>query len=172
MTTINSANEILSGLIGLPLTRTTRAANMECLKFGTYLKTFSDNEAYNIGQYGIHLQCSWRITNDNEIIVANDDLYEPINEDAEYDENFDWDLIMGNLRDIKMERLISENELYVISAQADVFGGLEIHFENSMKLTVFPNATRKSDYTEYWRLMDNINEESRHLVSLSIGFRN
>jgi hypothetical protein len=167
---LNSVNKTLSDIVGLPLARTTRTVDMECIKFGTLLKPLINKDIVNVGLYGIHLQCPWRITDSNGIIVANNDLYEPVNEDAEYDEDFDWDIIMGNLRDVKMESVISKNELYVMSAQADIFGGLEILFENSMKLSVFPNATRKSEYTEFWRLLDNRNEKSKHLVSLSTGF--
>ena len=76
-------NQILLALVGLPLTRTTRAANMECLKFGTLFQTDKNGETYNVGELELHLQCPWRLANDNEIIVGNGDLYEQADEGSQ-----------------------------------------------------------------------------------------
>jgi hypothetical protein len=162
-------NKILLDLIGLPLTRTTRAANMECLKFGTVYRADKDGKDYNVGEFALHLQCPWRMTNENEIIVGSNDLYEQADEQAEYDENFNWEKLNSNLRDVKLDKFINENKLSIISATADKFGGLDIGFDKNVKLTVFPNISSKAD-NEYWRIIDFRDEKSKHLESRSTGF--
>lgn len=162
-------NQILKDLIGLPLTRTTRAADMECLKFGTLHLPSMDGDILNYGEFGLHLQCPWRFTSEKEIIVGSADLFEQKDETAEYVENFDWDVKSGNLRDVKLLNFISEKSLIVKSVNADKYGGLQIEFDNHILLTVFPVVSSKA-YNEYWRLMDNKDETKSHYLSTSEGF--
>ncbi|MCW3105546.1 MAG: Uncharacterized protein JWQ09_52 [Segetibacter sp.] len=163
-------NKILSDLIGLPLTRTTRAANIECLKFGSVYRTDKDGGKNNIGEFALHLTCPWRLTNETHIIVGSDDLYQQADETAEYDEDYNYHEFNANLRDVKLDKLINENKLSIVSANADKYGGLEICFDNNIKLTVFPDLTSKAD-NEYWRLIDFRNERSKHLESWSTGYK-
>lgn len=154
----------LGKLVGLEVTRTTRAANMECLKFGTLVTTLRNGEKANIGEFGLHLQCAWRITNQSEILTGDLDLYDQPNEFADYDENFNWDTTNGNLRDIRLTNILKENKLVVKGVEADNFGGFDILFENNMRLSVFPNVSNKSEHNELWRLMDNRKYGKRHFV--------
>jgi hypothetical protein len=162
-------NKILQDIIGLPLTRTTRAANMECLKFGTLYLKDREGQTWNYGEFGLHLQCPWRLTNDKEIIVGSNDLYEQADETADYDENFDWEEFKANLRDVKLDKFISDNKHIVKSAIADKFGGLQIVFDSNVVLTVFPVIASKAD-NEYWRLLDNRDETKNHYVSKTTGY--
>ncbi len=162
-------NQILKDLIGLPLTRTTRAADMECLKFGTQIRLNKEGDLLNYGEFGLHLQCPWRFTNEKGIIVGSADLFEQVDENAEYTENFDWDIKGGNLRDVKLWDLIAEKAHIVKSVNADKYGGLQIDFESNIVLTVFSTISSKS-YNEYWRLMDNKDESKSHYISTSNGF--
>ena len=43
---------------------------MECLKFGIVYRTDKDGKQNNVGEFALHLQCPWRLTNENEIIVG------------------------------------------------------------------------------------------------------
>ena len=142
---------------------------MECLKFGTLYCEDDDGDTWNYGELGLHLQCPWRFTNDNEIIVGSNDLYEQADETAEYDENFNWDDSNANLRDVKLNRFIADRNHIIKSAIADKFGGLEIYFDSNVLLTVFPVITSKADH-EYWRLLDNRDETKNHYLSTSIGY--
>jgi hypothetical protein len=167
---VEKINTVLQNLIGLPLTRTTRAAGTECLKFGTLYRKNRKGHTYQIGELGLHLQCPWRLSNDIEIIVGSDDVYEPADETAGYDEHFAWDESNANLRDIKLDHFISERKHIVKSAIADKFGGLKIIFDNDIVLTVFPTSTCKAQMSEYWRLLDNRDETKNHYVSQSTGY--
>lgn len=162
-------NKILQEIIGLPLTRTTRPANMECLKFGTLYLKDREGQTWNYGEFGLHLQCPWRLTNDKEIIVGSNDLYQQADETADYNENFNWEEFKANLRDVKLDKFISHNKHIVKSAIADKFGGLQIVFDSNVVLTVFPVIASKAD-NEYWRLLDNRDETKNHYVSKSTGY--
>ncbi len=65
----------LSKIIGLQLTKSTRSSQLECLKFGIYEKIFRDG-VYNLGEFGLHLQTTWRFIQNNIILVASEDLFE------------------------------------------------------------------------------------------------
>lgn len=154
----------LQQLVGLRLTTTTRAANMECLKFGTLLDTNKAGQEIEIGEFALHLQCPWRFTSETKIVIGSLDLYEPVDENAEYDEHFDWDKPNGNLRDFKLQELIKTHELTAISVVADTFGSFEIVFSNGIKLSVFPAYSKVDQYSEYWRLLTNKASNKSHFV--------
>ena len=151
----------LAQTVGLQLTRTTRAANMECLKFGTHLSDDKDDGPLNIGEFGIHLQCPWRITKGKNILVGSYDVYEQADQGVKYDPNFNWDRPNVNLRDKKINELIETNKLSVEKIETDDFGGFEIVFNDDIKLTTFPVTSLKD---EYWRLLDNRPTKAKHFV--------
>jgi len=161
--------ECLQQLIGLQLTYTTRAANMECFKFGHLLSTDNNNKQINIGEIALHLQCPWRLTNDIQILVADNDLFEQENPNAEYDEDFEWDKKMGNLRDIKLDKILKIEGLIVVAILTDNFGGFEIAFNDKIKLTAFPNLSSKAEGNEFWRLIDNRTLSKKHFVVTTNG---
>ena len=159
----------LQQLIGLQLTATTRAANMECLKFGHLLETNKSGKQIQIGEFALHLQCPWRFTNEAKILIGSLDLYEPVDENAEYDEHFDWDRPNENLRDFKLLELITTQDLTTVSVVADSFGGLEISFINSIRLSIFPAYSKVDQYSEHWRLLTNKATNKNHFVVGGFG---
>jgi len=156
----------LQQLIGLEFTRTTRVANMECLHFGTILRKNHKGIERQIGEFGIHLQCPWRITKGNGLLVGSDDVWEQPDENADYDENFNWDVQGGNLRDVRMAAFFNSGKYVVQSVKVDDFGGFELSFNDDVKLTVFPASSSKS---EDWRLLDNRDENKHHFVVGTLG---
>jgi len=167
---LKDVNDFLKSLVGLSFTHTTRAANMECLKFGT-LFIEKNGKNLNIGLFALHLQTSWRIVDKSGLIVGSDDLYERADESDEYDENYDYYEFNANLRDIKLSKLIKKRKLIIVSAKADKYGSLKISFNKNIKLVVFPTSTTKA-YTEYWRILDFRKgyKKSKHLVSGTKSF--
>jgi hypothetical protein len=156
-------------LIGLRLTKTTRAAAMESLKFGHLLQVDKLGEEFEIGEFALHLQCPWRFTNDTKILVGSNDLFEPTHENAEFDESFDWDTPNGNLRDFKLHEIISTKDLIVNSIVADDYGGFELLFDSNIKLYVFPADSKVGEYSEFWRLLDNRPINKGHFVVSNSG---
>ena len=117
----------LEQLVGLELTRTTRAGATECIKFGIlYGVVDRSGIERQIGKFGIHLQCPWRITQGDILLVGSDDVVEQPDETAEYDEFFDWDVQMGNLRDVRMANFLNSGKYIVESVDSDDFGGFEL----------------------------------------------
>ena len=154
----------LSILKGLELAAASRAANMIYLKFGklTYI-----GKRGIIGEYGLHLQIPWRFANEFAVIVGDGDMYEHINEDGKYYEDYDWDE-EGNLCDFKIQTLIIPNRHKVMDIVADNYGGFEILFSSNIKLSVFPNLTANHEYSEFWRLLYP-DREKNHFVIGSFG---
>ena len=148
----------LNPLIGLQLTRTTRAANMECLKFGLKEQESIKSRIVNVGEYGLHIQCDWRIIKENEIIVGSRDLFEP---STTIQDSHEFDYEKGNLRDKKIRNLINKNRLIVKSIISDNFGGLKIEFLNNYLIEIIPMTTTED---EYWRLLNNKNEKEKHFI--------
>ena len=157
----------LSVIIGLSFTRTTRAANMECIKFGDKIAT-DKSGSFNIGLYALHLQCPWRIVSKNKLLIGSQDVYEPINEIKPGDD-FDWEQIGQNLRDNKLEHFLKDVIWKVNNVTADEYGGLDIDFGDDVRLQIFPALSKKDQYSEYWRLLDHTQEESIHTVVGSFG---
>ena len=137
---------------------------MECLKFGHLLEITKAGQQNQIGEFALHLQCPWRFTTETEILIGSLDLYEPVYENADYDEHFDWDKPNGNLRDFKLQQLIKTQNLTVISVVADGFGGFEVLFDNGIKLTVFPAYSKVDQYSEHWRFLTNKETNKNHFV--------
>lgn len=159
-------HNILSELTGLPLSRQTRAANIQCFLFGE-LTIVSDKKS--VGEFALHLQSPWRLTSATGIIAGSGDLYQQADQTAAYDPDFEWDQFNANLRDIKLEKLLAENKLVVTSAKADAFGGLTLEFNHHISLTVFTDVSAEGE-NEYWRLIDFRHQKSVHYESWSTGY--
>jgi len=48
---------------------------MECLKFGIIYRTDKGGKEYNVGEFALHIQCHWRLTNE---IIVDVNLYNKI----------------------------------------------------------------------------------------------
>lgn len=132
----------LQKLVGLELTSSSRAADMECLKFGDM-------------EYALHLQCPWRFTLNGEILVGDQDFYE--SEDSEG---------AANLRDHRLQDVIFRKPK-VTSVSVDKVGRLELAFELGFHLSIFPNESQNGEERESWRLLNY--KEKRHLVMSTTG---
>ena len=165
---MQEVNKLLEKLIGLRITHTNRVVDMQCFTIGTFNLADSKNQINIENEFSLHIQAPWRFTNESQILIGSNDLYEQSDETAEYDSNFNWDVKNANLRDVKINKLLSKNNLLIETAIIDSFGGLILQFKDNLKLTIFPNISSKSE-NEFWRLLDNIDESKRHLVTRSTG---
>jgi len=161
--------KVLEQLLGFEFTRTRRTACTECLHFGTLFRKDHKGIERQVGEFGIHLQCPWRITKGNGMIVGSDDVWEQPDENADYDENFNWDVQGGNLRDVRMAAFFNSGKYVVQSVKVDDFGGFELSFNDNVKLTVFPASSNRNFFSEYWRLLDNRDENKKHFVVTPLG---
>lgn len=160
--------KVLRQVIGFSITRTTRASAMECLKFGQQIVVDRQGAIYNIGEFTLHLQCPWRITNGSAILLGSSDVYEPADKTVDFNEDFNWEKAGANMRDAKLQILLSK-PLVVEAVEVDTFGGFSLLFKNGMMLSAFPASSSKDEYNEHWRLLDNRPETKQHFVVSNQG---
>jgi hypothetical protein len=135
----------LSQIVGLPLSAMRRAADMRTFQFGTLRPV----DRGSVGEFALHVQSPWRIEGPDGIVTGRLDLWEPVEDDAPFDENWNYEK-SPNLQDARLEQWLAENEgaLVVKSVDADEFGGTVISFSQGFVLRIFPAGTRGED----WRL--------------------
>ena len=129
-----------------------RAAGMEMFTFGRRLPALVGTPR-EIGEFGLHLQCPWRIRTADVILVGSGDLFVPADATLDYDE-YDWDE-HESLRDARLAALVPDDgDVPVVSAvEGDNVGGARIALGEAMALELFPNDSDDGEYGEYWRLL-------------------
>jgi len=149
----------LAPLVGLPLWRATRAANMLCLQFGTRLEGVSrfgphKGTATTHGEYALHVQCAWRIAGPEGVVVAKSDLWHPhsalLREGWDWSEDETWNPMDhdANRWDERIKPWTARS--YVLqAATADSLGGVRLALEDGFVLEVFPDWSHDG---EYWRV--------------------
>jgi hypothetical protein len=148
----------LSQIIGLPLTAARRAADMRTFQFGKLRPV----ERGSVGDFALHVQCPWRIEGPDGIVTGSLDLWEPVEDNAPFDDNWDYEK-SPNLQDARLEPWLSNNKLSLVvkSVDADEFGGAAISFDQGFVLRLFPARTRGED----WRLFQPKIDASHLVVS-------
>lgn len=144
----------LSQIGGLPLTASRRAADMRTFQFGQLRAV----ERGSVGAFALHVQCPWRIEGTDGIVTGRLDLWEPVEDNAPYDENWDYEK-SPNLQDALVKQWLVQNDLVVTSVDADDFGGAAVSFSQGFVLRLFPAGSRGED----WRWFQP-KSGTRHLV--------
>jgi hypothetical protein len=158
----------LSKLIGTKLQCVGRASNLLWLGLGDVIQISRRGKVEEGTEYAIHVQCTWRITLDNKIIVASRDFYSP-NSTWNYNEEFEWDVQGNNRFDERVASLlVSEKQLIVEQVESDMLGGLRLFLSNDYLLEVFPDSSEDDEYSEHWRFFSR-KEKSAHLVVSGVG---
>jgi hypothetical protein len=162
----------LQKLIGLKLSRMALAANMRMLDFGN---TEARNRGGVVGEYGLHVQCAWRLEGDTGIITGSDDLYVPYEKSEQAEESFNWEkggsLQEGVLRELlkgydeNTGQIVNITNLLVVEdVHSDSAGGFCLTLSGRYRFLVFPNGTR----SEAWRLFkpsrDAYKSHEKHFV--------
>jgi len=144
----------LQPLIGQPLLYAGRADSLMWFHFGRRRTVpIRDGKTKEVGDYALHIQCTWRLRDPNHIIVASVDRYFPADEEIqEGDEPFDWDRADVNRGDKRMSDFLAaytNTPLVVTDTKADNLGGIQLTLGNIYTLDVFPDNSLPG---EYWRL--------------------
>ncbi len=148
----------LSQIVGLPLTAARRAADMRTFQFGKLRPV----DRGSVGDFALHVQCPWRIEGPKGIVTGRMDLWEPVEDNAPFDENWDYEQ-SPNLQDARLEAWLAQNKLSLVvkSVDADEFGGASVSFDHGFLLRLFPAGTRGED----WRLFQPTTDASHLVVS-------
>jgi hypothetical protein len=143
-----------SVLKGKSLSQCRRAANMAMFNFGEGLgvRDPSTTTGDRITQVALHVQCAWRISRFDRVLVASRDLQYP----ADYREgesvpgDFDWDRDPNRL-DKLIEILFCDDATKFVVTDVSVgkAGSLRIVLSDDLCLEVFPDDSLP---LEHWRL--------------------
>ena len=156
----------LKYLLGLPLENAGRSVNLVWFSFGEkkIIKN-KDGSVKSVGDYVLHIQCSWRITKGSQILVASRDIYTPSARWKGAEDQFEWDIYGMNRCDERIEELLKENDkskMIIESIHADSVGGVRMFFRDNCVLELFPDDSNEE---EFWRIFIPGNIRSHFIVT-------
>lgn len=127
-----------------------RCSDMIWISFGRKIVTVNHrNKKIQKSEYEFHIQCPFRITRDNNILLSNYDIYELQEETS----NEKWDVYGNNKYDKTVnEILLPILPLKVIKVNYSKIGDIEILLEKDIIIDIFVNS---SDFVEEWRFINN-----------------
>lgn len=156
-------------LVGLKLQYAGRASNLFWLGFGDIVQIVRRGRTEETAEYALHIQCSWRITLGNKIVVASRDFYTPNSQWDEKNEDFDWDVQGNNRFDERIKTFTKDNgHIEVLQIDSDEVGGFNVTLSGGYKLEVFPDSSEDDGQSEYWRLF-NRKENNPHFIVTGNG---
>ncbi len=159
----------LGKLVGLTLQDAGRASNLFWLGFGDIIQIIRRGKTQESAEYALHIQCSWRITLNNKIVLASRDFYSPSSEWDGDIEDFDWDIQGNNRFDERIKSIIKDQgRLKVEKIESDEVGGLEVFLSDGYKLEAFPDSSEDDEQSEHWRFF-NRKDNSPHFVVTGLG---
>ena len=157
-------------LINKELNGLHRAADMLMLSIGepVTVKTYK-GETREVSEYAIHFQCQWRFVKNGEILLASHDIYNPYDDNLEFDDDWDWDIFgrtkeLSSVFDVQSEALINEFlPLKVENVYLADTCDLHIDFDRDVYFDTFITCSTKR---EYYRFLDN--STGKHTVIFDI----
>lgn len=162
----------LEPLIGLSLWTARRAADMEMFHFGARrIVPGRDGEPREVGEWALHLQCAWRLTGPEGIVVGSRDRFYAAGVDpyAEVEsEDWDWDRPGANRCDERIDAFFTAQSAtppVVEAVSADRLGGFCLQMSGGHALEVFPFDSLGE---EHWRLLPPSREQD-HFVVTGLG---
>ncbi|MGN6107433.1 MAG: hypothetical protein ACTHU0_20150 [Kofleriaceae bacterium] len=160
----------LAPLVGLPLWKSHRAANLQSFQFGAKRTVTSElgarkGQPAEVGDYALHVQCAWRIRGPHGLVVGSRDRYyrpgpAPLSDE---DDGWHWDAPGANRCDERIGAWIQARSYRVERVSADATGGIVLVLAGGFALEVFPDDSLCGESCEHWRLL-RPNEESDHFV--------
>ena len=152
--------KLIDKLINKECTFLYRASDMLCLRIGDTIlidsrKTKGEKE--ESPEYRIHFQCQWRFVKGGKILLASHDIYNPYNNELEYDDNWDWDKWgrekeQSSVFDVKQEDFtniflpLKIKNIYFTDTH-----DLHIEFDKGI---IFDTFITQSTKREYYRFLD------------------
>ncbi len=164
------AESVLLPVVGLTFWGINRAVDMQMFQFGQRRHTLGWRGREGVrGDYGLHVQCPWRIVGPEGIVVGSHDVYYPPGDPDIEPPDFKWDTIGANRRDQRLSALFAvreEKPFVVTGVIADNVGGVTITLSDGYKLELWPYDSRPN---EHWRLLQHHGEKARHFVMTGAG---
>jgi hypothetical protein len=149
-----------------PFWGSARAADMEMFAFGPRILV-RDRHGREVtkSEFGLHVQCPWRLERDGAIVVGSWDLY-VLASGEEPESDFNWEPQGSNRRDVLLETFFHEWAPSVERVEASSIGDLSIFLTQGFRLAVFPIAS--AGESEHWRFL-RVASEDPHVVLRTDG---
>jgi hypothetical protein len=97
----------LRNLVGLPWWGAFRSLNLHCLHFGKPIeRSRRDGNLETVGEFALHIQCAWRLSQGDKIIVGSADRLTPRGPPSEIPDDFDCNQPRSTWCDQKLEELL------------------------------------------------------------------
>ena len=163
----------LKVLVGLPWWAIGRMVDLVWLEFGQRhrVRTFRGNWKV-VGDWALHLQCSWRIGGPQGLLVASDDRFCPAGDPGKAPKKWKWDT--GPTRfDERVKSLLpqtAEGFGVVQKARGNRFRGVQLKLTNGLMIEIFPSDTLDREGDEPWRFFQP-SRKSNHFVVTTQGIR-
>ena len=153
--------DTISLLVGTPLWGCNRAAELAMFAFGKKQTTYVNNRIKEVGQFALHVQSSWRLSDANRLVVGSADVFRPP-EGKDTANDFDWDK-GPNLRDLLLDQLFEHGTTAFVVQSADLTlaGMLRLKLRPDLTLEILPEDSRRE---EHWRLFQP-GHKAPHLVA-------
>lgn len=154
--------KVLFRTVGLPIWSVGRGADLEWFAIGTERKgvPLKSGGVKTVSEYALHVQCAWRITGPEGIVVASHDRYYPAGVDPYKGiEDFEWDIPGANRCDERVARLFEERgerQFVILSVKADRVGSVYFTLTDDFSLELFPDSSVLSEFWRFFR--PNIDE--------------
>lgn len=117
---------------------------------------------FAFGPYEIHIQTTWRIRNDQQILVGSADLFYPAIDPLDPPDGWQWDEPNANRADHLLDALLAQHEWFVERIEATNVGDLRIALSGAHVLEIIVNV---SVVDECWRFLDS----EQQLVVTPVG---
>lgn len=157
---------VLKKLQDLPMLESGRNVDLQSFQFGPIRKVSDRHgEIRMVGTYALHVQCAWRITCGNEIVVASRDRFYPAGDSYQEVENFEWDKPGANRCDERISKMFqnrSGSPFIVKNIISDDFGGFSLSFDSEYTLTVFPDDSLEG---EFWRFFEPFSNQEHFIIT-------
>jgi hypothetical protein len=163
----------LKVLVGLPWWAIGRVLDLVWLEFGQRRRVRNSRGNWTfVGDWALHLQCSWRIGGPHGLLVASDDRFHPAGDPDKVPKRWKWET-GPNRFDERVKSLLSETpEGYGVAqkVRGDRFGGVAITLTNSLRIEIFPSDTLDRESDEHWRFFQP-SRKAKHFVVTNHGIR-
>jgi hypothetical protein len=150
--TVNSIliQEALAPLVGLPLRRLGRAADLLWVQFGE-MRELPDRRGGTrwVGEWALHVQCPWRLTRPPAILLARGDCFY----EADSGDPYDWNAGGESRFDrcaAPLNREFESSPPQVETVAVDEVGGFTLRLSGDLVFEVFPDECSGTD-AEHWR---------------------
>lgn len=139
--------EALRALEGLTFWDGGRGADMKMFAFGSPRLVPRRNGEVSVGQFALHLQCPWRLTQHGVLITSHEDITLPV---SAHSGGASSDSRGGNRCDEAVERLFAASKFSVVGTSCHQLSEVAIACSDGLALQISVDDAS----TEQWRLFE------------------